>query len=215
MNIPKISQNMNNGYTANKLQNPNFGGLSTAIRESKIFKPVKKVAQPAIDVYHGSVDWLACAFGRLFQTRSAKWVIERSKKNKNLFNHLMTSASVVLSSFYVLRTLANKDLDEKKKTTLAINQTLVFSVSTAACYTIEGWIRKKVNTFANHFEAVNVKNFIGKEEQLRKLKKGIDPASKIMVYDMIFRFMTPVLLTPLANHFGNKLNEKEAESAKH
>ena len=192
MNIPKISQN--NYYNYNnipaKQKSVNFGCAPTG-------------------VYGGFVEKIANGFGRLFQTNSAKWVIDKSKNNKNLFNHLMTSASVVLSSFYVLRTLTNKDLDDKKKRTLAINQTLVFSVSTVACYTIEGWIKKRINTFANHFEAVNVKHFINKEDELRKLKKGIDPASKIMVYDMIFRFMAPVFLTPLANYLGNKFNDKE------
>lgn len=209
MNIPKISQNnyYNNVYT--KKNAVNFGATSLK-SESKIFKPIKDCfARVAKGYEKRIVDKFANGFGRLFQTDSAKWVIDRSKKNKNLFNHLMTSASVVLSSFYILRTLTNKDLDDKKKKTLAINQALVFSVSTVACYTIEGWIKSKINTFANHFEAVNVKHFINDEEKLRKLKKGIDPASKIMVYDMIFRFMAPVFLTPLANYLGNKFNDKK------
>ncbi len=211
MNISKISQH-NYNCINNKAKSNNIAFCAKA--DSKIFKPVKKVVENVAVPYNRGVDCLAKGVSRFLQNESVFKTIEWSKKNKLLMNHLMTFGSTILSGFYVIRTLGNKNLDEKKKKTLAINQSLVFGLSTLTCYTVESKIFSKVNTFANHFEAVNHKYMQDAAAELVKLKKGIKPASKIVVFDIIFRFMAPVFLTPVANHFGNKLNEKhDAELA--
>jgi len=214
MNIPKISRNININYSNINAGTNNIAFCGIPVKqESKFFKPVKKMFEKPIRTYKNFVERIAKSVGRLLQNQKVYNLIESSKKNKNLFNHLMTAGSVVLSSFYVIRTLGNKKLEDKKKNTLAINQTLVFGLSTASCYLVEGKIKAKVSAFANKFEAVNSK-FMADYADLLKLKKGIDPASKIVVFDMIFRFITPVFITPIANHIGNKMNEKqEAELA--
>lgn len=212
MNISKTSQNIYGYNNVNKnVNNVAFGAKA----DSKIFKPVKKVMEQAARPYNSGVDWLAKGISRFLQNDTVFNIIKKSQKNKLLMNHLMTFGSTVLSGFYVIRTLGNKNLDEKKKKTLAINQTLVFALSTLTCYTVDSKINSKVNTFANHFEAVNHKyRNMYKEGELLKLKKGIKPAGKIVVFDTIFRFMAPVFLTPVANHFGNKLNEIEEANKK-
>lgn len=209
MNSFKISQN-----SYNNSQSRTYHIAFCGKTDSKIFKPVKDALKIPLKTYNGGVSWLAKGVSRFLQNDTVFEIIEKSKSNKLLMNHLMTLGSTILSGFYVIRTLGNKNLDEKKKKTLAINQTLVFGLSTLTCYTVESKIFSRVNTFANHFEAVNHK-FIPEAKDLIKFKKGVKPASKIVVFDTIFRFMAPVFLTPVANHIGNKLNDKkEAEFTK-
>lgn len=206
MNIPKISSNINN-----KVNNITFSGLPVK-PESKFFKPVKEIAQPAVKVYDGFVERIAKGIGKLLNTDFAFDKIEKTKRNKLLMNHLMTFGSVILSGFYVLRTLGNKNLDEKKKKTLAINQAAVFALSTVMCYTLDGLLNKRVARFTNRFEAVNHTHF--KKEVLEKCVKGMPGAKSVAIFDIIYRFIAPVMITPIANHIGNKLNEKkEAELA--
>lgn len=222
MNIPKISQNVNMVNVGNTVSNLNNKvsranvsfGANTAAVESKFFNFIKKPFKEIVRVYDKGTDVIANGLGRLLQKDFVYNAIEKSSKKKLLMNHLMTVGSTILSGFYVIRTLGNKDLEEKKKKTLAINQTLVFLLSTITCYTVDSWINSKVNTFANQFEAVN-KKYILDEKKLVAYRKGVHPASKVLVFDTIFRFLAPVFLTPVANHLGNKLNDKkEAELAK-
>lgn len=216
MNIPKIPQRINRNYynninttsIYNKSNNIAFCAAPFVKQESKFFKAVKDALKPVKKLYNKGIDRIAGGLSRLLETNTVFGIIKSTEHKKLLMNHLMTFGSIILSGFYVMRTLENKDLDEKKKKTLAINQSLVFALSTITCYTVERWISSKVNTFANRLEAVNMKHFANPEDLL-KLKKGVKPGSKIAVFDTIFRFLAPVFLTPLANHIGNKLNEKK------
>lgn len=200
----KFYSNNKQEYSNNIASNLSFGCKKPT---SKFFEPIKKVFKPATDFYDRRIDDLAHGIGRVLDTKFAYTILEKTKRNKNLFNHLMTLGSVILSGLYITRTLTNKDLDEKKRKTLAINQGLVFAFSTAMCYLAEGKLKSKVTAFANKFEAVNHGHI--PEDNLVKCTKGIGLAGKIIVFDVIYRFIAPVFITPVANHFGNKLNEKE------
>lgn len=176
---------------------------------SKFFEPLRKFFKPVSNLYDKSTDKIADLLGKIVDTEFfSKYLLSSKMKNsKNLFNHLLTAGSVLLSSIYVGRTLNNKKLDDKKRKTLAINQTIVFAISTLLCYTVEGRLRRNMSLFANKFEAIN-KNRLDKEN-LKKCMGGIDAAGKIMIFDTIYRFIAPVFVTPIANAIGNKNFEKQ------
>lgn len=207
MIIQKISPNINNQI--NKNNNVAFGGLAIK-QDSKFFKPVAKITAPTAKVYDVFVEKIAKGIGKLINTDFAFDKIEKTKRNKLLMNHLMTFGSVVLSGFYVLRTLGNKNLDEKKKKTLAINQAAVFALSTVMCYTLDGLLNKRVARFTNRFEAVNHPRM--PKEVLEKCVKGMPGAKSVAIFDIIYRFIAPVMITPIANHIGNKLHEKNEKN---
>ena len=223
MNIPKISQGINKNYyntqanngVYSKMDSIAFSGLNGSVikQESKFFKRVKDWFKPAVDFYHKGVEVIAKGTGKVLNTKTAFWIFDKSKRKKLLMNHLMTFGSMILSGFYVIRTLGNKDLDEKKKKTLAINQASVFGLSTVLCYTLDGLLNKHVTRFSNKYEAV--KHTRLSKEVLEKCVKGLPTAKAVGVFDIIYRFIAPVMITPIANHLGNKMNEKkEAELAK-
>lgn len=213
MFIPKIIQNTNNNYLNNQkslnvYSLPNttaFSGVSIK-SESKFLEPIKKIFKPFIKAYDGGTDLLAKGLGKIFNTESAIWIFDKTKRSKLLMNHLMTFGSTILSGFYVIRTLGNKDLDEKKKKTLAINQTAVFGVSTVLCYTLDGLLNKSLARFTNRYEVANY--FKLERKVLEKCVKGMPAAKSVGVFDIIYRLIAPVMITPIANHLGNKLNEK-------
>lgn len=209
MIISKIPSNINNKFSNKNIA---FTGLSIK-QESKLFSPVKESIKPVIKVYDGFVERVAKGIGKLLNTDFAFDKIEKTKRNKLLMNHLMTFGSVILSGFYVIRTLGNKDLDEKKKKTLAINQAAVFALSTVMCYTLDGLLNKRVARFTNRFEAVNHTHL--DKDVLEKCVKGMPGAKSVAIFDIIYRFIAPVLITPIANHIGNKMHDnKDKELAK-
>ena len=214
MQISKISSNYNNTKQANVKgyitpSQTTFAGKYSF--NSSYFNNVKKYFKPLNDLYAKGVEKIAKGIGKLLNTDTMYNLLEKTKNNKNLFNHLMTLASTVLSGLYVVRTLTNKSLEEKKRKTLAINQGIVFGFSTAMCYAVEGKMNSKVAEFADKFEAINFK--LGKASPLlKKYKGGVVVASKIMIFDMIYRFIAPVIVTPIANSIGNRMQKnKEAK----
>lgn len=177
--------------------------------DSKIFEPIKKLFRPVMKKYDAGVEFIARRVGNLLDTKFAYNLSQATKRHKKaVFSGLLTLGSVVMSGLYITKTLTNKDLDEKRRTTLAINQTAVFAVSTLMCYTVDNVLNKKIADFANKFEAINAGRDMDKVK-LAKCVKGIGTAKTLMIFDMIYRFIAPVLVTPLANHIGNKLQEKQ------
>lgn len=132
---------------------------------------------------------------------------QKTYKNR-LFSHLIVLGSTLMSGFYVAKTLTNEKLDEQKKQTLAINQIAVFVASTIMAYTFDDMISKKTDAIKEEFKRINE----GKPRWEDHLK-GIEAAKKIMIFTTMYRFIAPVLVTPLANYIGNKLNEIEENRA--
>ena len=216
MQISKISPNYNNirqttvkGYIIPS--QTTFTGKYSF--NSSYFNNVKKLFKPLNVLYEKGVEKIAKGIGKLLNTDGMYNLLEKTKNNKNLFNHLLTLGSTVLSGLYVIRTLTNKSLDEKKRRTLALNQGIVFGISTAMCYAVEGKMNSKVAEFTNNFEAINYKRGV-EGSLLKKYSGGIAVASKIMIFDMIYRFIAPVIVTPIANSIGNRIQKnKEAKLA--
>lgn len=206
MQIYKITPSINNNntysvYTPNK-QSANIKfGCKPPTSNSKFFQGAKNLYNKIM------VEPLARLVGKILDTDMAYKAVEASKRNDKLLNHLLTAGSILLSGLYMTRTLSNKDLDEKKRKTLAINQGLVFLASTFMFYFVDAKMKKGINNFTNRFEALN-KTHLSKDE-LNKTSKGIEVASKMIVFDTINRFLAPVFITPIANQIGHKINENQ------
>lgn len=195
----------NNRIEKQYIQAANFTGVSTVPKPtSSLFKPLKKAMQPLKDFYHDVIlHNTAKCIVKILETDSFKSFYKWTK-DKNMIPHLLCLTSIILSGFYVQQTLSNKQLDEQKKKTLAINQTAVAALSAVMSYTFDGKANKYISKFADRFTAVNAKN-----ERLGVYLDGINAAKSIIIFGAIYRFIAPVIVTPIANHIGNKLNEKK------
>ena len=167
-----------------------------------------------------------------FTKKMAKWygkpLIESDKMAKaseklgkwsdKTTQHMATLGSLITSSVYVQRTLSNKDMDSDRKKTLAVNQALCFFVPTAASYSVDSlinnWVKNKGYRFTGlqkHLIAkakAEGKDVSAMTESLGNRIKGVRILATLATFTLIYRFLTPVLITPIANKIGDKLNEK-------
>lgn len=167
-------------------------------------------------------DRIAKGFTKALQTKSTETFINWINRNPILenhkFAHLIVLGSTILSATYVYKTLTNKELDKDKRNTLAINQGLVYALSTLMAYTFDeklGAITRATQAEFKKINTLDVTNKVGAELKninehnalVGKQSQGISNAKGIIVIDTVYRFIAPVLVTPLANWAGNKLIE--------
>lgn len=169
--------------------------------QSKIFEPVKKIMSPYSKLMDKMKTQIARGLAKILETKTVENIIRKTRK-ANMVAHLSALTGVVLSGFYMKKTLENDKLDVDKKMTLAINQGVVCVLSTIAAYTVDGLTNKKINKFTDKYWAAHINEPM---EKLYHYKNGIDAAKKIMIFGLIYRFIAPVFATPIANHLGNKL----------
>lgn len=169
------------------------------------------------------VNWFIKQFGKYY----GKPIIESKKVSKfaekldkipgELTQHMMTLGSLITSSTYMARTLNNKELDSDKKKTLAINQGLCFVIPTIAAYSVDIALNKSMKKFeywySNRIQhAIDKAKIEGKDiSDLMKKKdniKGVRVLKSICVFALIYRYLTPVLITPIANWIGDSLTAK-------
>lgn len=136
---------------------------------------------------------------------------------------MATFGALLTSATYVTRTLNNKELEEDKKRTLAVNQTLCWIVPTIAAYSVDklinNWVKKNEYRFSGIQQHIAEKLRIdGKPEEakavmdkLSKNVKGVRILASLATFTLIYRYATPVLITPLANKIGNWANARRAE----
>lgn len=198
--------------------------------EEKLAKGIAWLMQtkPAKKIVEATVDFAKRSDAKVQQKiKAGREIEQKSFIDDKLLTHLIVLGSTIMSGFYVIKTLQNKNMDEDKRKTLAINQGLVYVISTVMAYTFDIMLGKKTNQLKENFKKANMdlitnnpllkndkKKFDEAVKKLSKQENGIGTAKKIIVVDLIYRFIAPVIVTPLANYIGNRLqNKKEAELA--
>ena len=202
-NLAAINQNkINNDKNVKQNVKIKFGS-SIPKSSSKFFDPAKKCFKPIVKAYESATESIANALVKILHLSPIKSIVEKTAKNdhlnENLFTHLTAFTSVVLSSFYIKKTLDNDKLDDKKKKTLAINQAVVTVLSTIAAYTVEKIVDKKFEAFTEDF---------CKNAGSKHYEKGLKYFKTTVIFGTIYRFIAPVFATPIANYIGNKFHEQ-------
>lgn len=232
MKINQITSTLNNSPNIIKRNNssPVYNtvsfGNNPAKEGSAFFKKIKKFFDAGVRGYDKLGEKINQKFiSKIMDTKTARkivdFTVEHPSLKKNQLSHLIAIGSLILSSFYVTRTLKNDKLDTKKRKTLAINQAAVCGSSLLMAYGIEGLINKKIDRFIEKFKASSPINKITDEvlkkaenEKLDKYIAGIKAAKTIVVFGLVNRYIAPVIITPIANAIGNRVHKKEAEAAK-
>lgn len=164
--------------------------------KSNLFKPLSKI-------HDALIVGLTKCLTKIFEKKSVAKFIEKYK-NSDLVSNLTILISIVLSGFYIQQTLKNDKLDEQKRKTLAINQAVVWLLSTLSALSLNKYANKIIDRFADRYSAVNAH-----DPEAIKLFHGIYCAKTIVIFGMMYRFIAPVFATPIANYFGNKLQQQE------
>lgn len=179
--------------------------------------------------------WFARKFGELYgkplieSENIAKISEKLNKLPGSVTQHMTTLGSLITSSVYVQQTLNKKDLDPDRRRTLAINQVLCFFIPTIAAYTVDnlikGWTKQQEYRYVGlQKNKIERAMFEGTPEakaaadqiikDLGTKTKGVRILASLATFTLIYRYATPVIITPIANWISNKLNEsKQAKAA--
>lgn len=253
MNITLQTNNFNSakynyhkaGHTDNYKYAPSFKGITPPMK-SAFLDPLKKVGEKF-------TDFLAKNYTqKLYGSKLAEYLSTKAESLENVPDHMQVLGSTIISGMYMTQTLRNKDFDEKRKKTLALNQFLTFAVSTAGGYFIDKRIEKKWEKLTRKYalnrtgdkdllnklkiyedKCVEAASAIGKkydtkkllvdyfsdpkeihyDENLAKKIKGMGVLRSLLVFGTIYRFVSPVAVTPLATWISNKFINKESDKA--
>jgi len=130
----------------------------------------------------------------------------------DITKHLQTLGSFITSGAYIRTTLKNDNLEKKKRKTLAINQGLVFGVSTASAYTVDKVIKGFNKKLESHYIAIQEKKILEHPEIAKSnyggRLRGLSTLASLLTFTMIYRYISPVLITPAANWIGRKLDSR-------
>lgn len=181
---------------------PIFRGSDGEEIKSSFFSPLTK---PFKKGYEWLTDKMALFIGKeILSTDTMAKIIKKTEKSK-MVAHISCATSLIISGLYMHQTLKNKKLDNKKKVTLAINQGSVAVLSAFMGYTIDSYINKAIDKYRipEKFIAANASN-----PKIGKYVDGIRCAIPLIVFGTVYRFLTPVLVTPIANWLGDKVTKK-------
>lgn len=198
--------------TANSYYNMN----QTSFKANPVKKPstfISLTARSAIGIkkanekYNSFVEKLAEKI--VAPVMNSKWtdkLAEKTAKVENMTDHMNTAGSFVTTASYAGSTLCNKNLEKKPARTLALNQLMVTALSTIGAYTINNGIGKFTKQMSYKFSDVNQ---LLPRKVLEKRVKGFSIAQKLLTFSLMYRYVAPVLVTPLASKIGAALNSNK------
>ena len=138
--------------------------------------------------------------------------------SKLMTQHMATLGSFLTSAVYFIRTITNKDLDPEKRNTLGINQIGCFVVPTGCAYGVDHGLRKFNKNMEYRYSGLKRQQMaLGKisPEKCAALEKSLGTKLKcfgalmgLATFTTIYRYATPVLITPVANKLGDWWNNR-------
>ena len=131
---------------------------------------------------------------------------------KNAFTHLLVMDSALISSTYMLRTAKNKKIPKDQKPAMLINDALVWGFSTTCTYLLDNKLNNLAEKTIDRFVKAN-KGSTHVMEHLDDYVKGIKNIKSLVVAGFIYRYVGPVIMTPIANKISKKVKEMKQAKA--
>ena len=158
-------------------------------------------------------------------------------KNKWV-QHAIACEAIYMTSFYMYNTKKSKSIPENQKRPMMVNQALVSTLCTVLGYVVDSKISKAFNGMKDMFLITNAlpiaekmkgqvsaavkaaKNNKGAIEAARKMPlkqvngivSGISKLKSVLVFGFIYRYFSPVFITPIANRVSEYLDKKSAKN---
>ncbi len=134
--------------------------------------------------------------------------------SEQMTQHMATVGSLLTSGVYFYQTITNKKLENDKRTTLGINQIGCFIIPTLCAYGVDYKLRNFNKNMEYLYSGLKRQQMaLGKisPEKCDKLIKTLGTKLKsfgalmgLFTFTFIYRFATPVAITPVANWGGEK-----------
>lgn len=151
----------------------------------------------ASKMMRGIADWSTVSKKTIAENNGAV-ISEKTKTNfDKLKKHFPVISSVFLSSLYLVNTAQSKAIEKDRKPALMVNMALVCALSSICGYLVNGLVNKALDVFKMRVEVSEIpKKFKGDK---KAAFAGLSLALSIVVFQTMYRYIGPVLVTPLAN----------------
>ena len=210
MNITPVSIINNTQIQREKNVPQSFTGVFNPIKFASATKNSSGIFQTVKDGYNKFLELGAKKFiSPMVNSEALKKFADKTAKIENVPIHLSVFGAAVTSGFYVKSTLQNENLAKKERKTLALNQALVFGVSTLGAYTFNKSLESIVKNVKHKYIKYNHEH-----PKLGTRIDGFKTASGLLVFALMYRYIAPVVVTPIASWISKKVREhKEANAA--
>jgi len=208
MSITSLSQSHNNQYYNQPtfkaaIPRVNVTACGNVVNTAKA-SGLKGLGSKIKGVYDSFVEKVIAKkiIAPIMNSRTIDKLADKTAKVENMTDHMATAGSIVTTATYAGTTLKNKNLEKKPARTLALNQVLVMILSTIGAYTINNGIANFTKKMSYKFSDVNQKL---PNELLTKRVQGFKVAQKLLTFTLMYRYISPVIVTPVASKISKAL----------
>jgi len=191
-NTPKFLSKRHSPFKCNKNQ---IAFTGKAINPTEGIKKAKEVSG-FIKTIAKPIELICSA--KLTQ-KIAKWSEGKTfgKPNTDLLQKIgLLGVSVLLDGLYITRTLKSKDIEKDRKKTLAVNQGITMVCSFIGALVVDDALFNTVGKIKKQFAEVN-KGM--NPDKIKNIQGGIGLLNKCLIIALIYRFIAPVIATPMAD----------------
>ena len=180
-----------------------FANLNTADNKNNNKNVAFKGAGSAV------TEAIAKGVGKIADTKGFRKFIEWFKEKNQWFPHLIAAESLWLSGFYMQQTAKSKTIEKDQKLPMILNQGITAVLCTIGAYKLDGVINKKLDKYKDVYKRMNPQL---EEKVMNRRLTGIRLLGPIVIFTTIYRFVGPVIVTPIANKISEWL-EPQKKSA--
>lgn len=117
----------------------------------------------------------------------------------------------ILNAFYMYSVAKSDKLKKEQKSPLMLNMLITTVLSTLGGFAIDGAIDKALKPIENKIRVAHASK---PRQEVDILVKGFKTAKSLLVFQMLYRFVAPVIATPMANWGINKYNDRKSQKIK-
>lgn len=151
--------------------------------------------------YDKYVDKIAKKIGDTIDTKTIQNMSEKFYKT-NFEQHMMNATDILTTGVFVVKTMSDKKIEDKRKKVLSINSVLSTGMSVLGGLGLNKMLEKPIENFTKGFIEAN-KN----SPNLAKYLEGIRVAKSTLILGGIYYILIPVISTFLAERVEKKLDE--------
>lgn len=158
-------------------------------------------ASPYNSFYDKYADKIAKKIGSAIDTKAIQNLSE--KFHKTIFEqHMMNATDILTTGVFVLKTMGDKKLEDKRKKVLSINSILSTGMCVLGGLGLNKILQKPIENFTSGFIKAN-KN----SPDLAKYLEGIRVAKSTLILGGIYYILIPIISTFLAERVEKKIDE--------
>ena len=149
--------------------------------------------------YTTATDKFAGTFAKIAKNEKMVNLLKTFEKHK-MFTWLSAITGVTISGFYMYNTAKSKKIEPEQKKPLMVNMGLVTALATTAGVIADNAVDKRIKNYQEFFKQKNPQM---DTKTLDSCVTGIRGAATLLIFTMIYRYIAPVVVTPIANKISN------------